>query len=92
MIIEGIQFIVVIASVVSFSSARCIDLGSGVSKTVHIDQSEYHFGTFLYPLGVNQYSVLPSSYIRSRIYFFHHGVSSIPASMYCVVLQTATFC
>ena len=49
-------------------------MDSGVSKTVHIDQPEYHFGTFLYPLGVNQYSVLPSSYIRSRIYFFQHGV------------------
>ena len=65
-------------------------MGSGVSKTVHIDQSEYHFGTFLYPLGVKQYSVLPSSYIRSRISFFRHGVGSIPASMYCVVLETAT--
>ena len=66
------------------------NLGSGVSKTVHIDQSEYHFGTFLYPLGINQYSVLPSSYIRSRIYLFQHGVGSILASMYCVVLQTST--
>ena len=63
-------------------------MGSGVSKTVHIDQSEYHFGTFLYPLGVSQYSVLPSSYIRSKIYFFQHGVvGSIPASMYCVVFK-----
>ena len=31
-------------------------------------------------------SVLPSSYIRSR-----HGAGFIPASMYCVVLETATF-
>ena len=54
---------------------------------MHIDQSEYHFRTFLYPLGVNQYSVLPSSYIRSRISFFQHGVGSIPASMYCVVYK-----
>ena len=52
------------------------------------DQSEYDFGTISYFLGVNQYSVLPSSYIRSRIYFFQHGVvGSIPASMYCVVYK-----
>ena len=25
----------------------------GVSKTVHIDQSEYHFGISLYPIGVD---------------------------------------
>ena len=31
---------------------RCINLGSGVSKTVHIDQSEYHSGTSLYHFGV----------------------------------------
>ena len=42
-----------IASVVSFQSGRCINLGSGVSKPVHIDQSEYHFGTSLYSLGVD---------------------------------------
>ena len=28
-------------------------MGSGVSKTVHIDRSEYHFETSLYPLGVD---------------------------------------
>ena len=27
--------------------------GLGCIKTVHIDQSEYHFGTSLYPLGVD---------------------------------------
>ena len=32
--------IYVIASVVSFYSVRCINLGSGVSKTVQVDQSE----------------------------------------------------
>ena len=86
--IRAMPFIIFIffASVVSFQSGRCINLSSGVSKTVHIDQSEYHFGTFLYPIGVNQYSVLPSSYIRSRMYFFQHGVGSIPASMYCYTL------
>ena len=30
---------------------------------------------------MNQYSVLPSSYIRSIIYLFQYGVGSIPASM-----------
>ena len=31
----------IIASVVSFLSVRCINLGPGVSKIVHVDQSEY---------------------------------------------------
>ena len=66
----GRTYRTIIASVVSFLSARYINLGSGVSNTVHIDQSEYHFGTFLYPFGVNQYSVLPSTYNRSRFLSF----------------------
>ena len=47
-----------VASVASFESVRCINLGSGVSKTVHVDQSECGVCSFSWSWYSVQYSVL----------------------------------
>ena len=61
-------------------------MGSGVSKTVHVDQSEYHFGTSLIHSGV---VIFGNSMVLHSVllYQFRHSVCSIPGLLYSVLLR-----